>query len=381
MYVLFSTYFEYPPKSQKKFTLKIINFGHCKKKKLMEDKSNRISERKKDHIDICLNSDVTYKKNNGFEKYDFVHNPLTEVKIDEIDFSTNFLGKDINLPFLISSMTGGAKETTALNEKLSLFAHELNIPIGVGSQRVMLEDNLQDSSFKVVRKNAPKVPIMSNIGAAQILQLKDVTELKKIIDPIEADGLIVHLNPLQELLQLEGDRDFAGVLKRLEEIKSIIKIPLIVKEVGAGFDYNSAQQLLNAGVDVIDVAGSGGTSWAAVELKRNDDDKNYYFREWGYRTSYSIREVAKLKEKQKFTLIGSGGISTFDDAAKALALGADMIASAGTILKILDSSGVRGVIDYIINLFIGIKKIMFLTGSSTINELQTKKILRKEELY
>ncbi len=347
----------------------------------MEDKSYKISERKKDHIDICLNSDVTYKKSNGFEKYDFIHNPLTEVIIDEIDFSCEFLGKRINLPFLISSMTGGAKETTSLNEKLSIIANELNIPIGVGSQRIMLEDNSQDSSFKVMRKNAPKVPIMSNIGAAQILQLQEVTELKRIIEPIEADGLIVHLNPLQELLQLEGDRNFSGVLNRLEEIKSKIDIPLIVKEVGSGFDYNSAEKLLNSGVDIIDVAGSGGTSWAAVELKRNDDESNYYFREWGYRTSYSIREVSKLKGKQNFTLIGSGGISTFDDAAKAIALGADIVASAGTILKTLDSSGVGGVINFIINLFIGIKKIMFLTGSSTIKELQQNKILRKEDLF
>ena len=347
----------------------------------MEDKSYKISERKKDHIDICLNSDVTYKKSNGFEKYDFIHNPLTEVKIEEIDFSNDFLGKRISFPFLISSMTGGAKETTTLNEKLSIVANELNIPIGVGSQRIMLHDNSQDSSFKVVRKNAPKVPILSNIGAAQILQLNDITELKRIIDPIEADGIVVHLNPLQELLQLEGDRDFAGILNKLEEIKNKLNIPLIVKEVGSGFDFNSAKKLLSVGVDVIDIAGAGGTSWAAVELKRNDDEKNYYFREWGYRTSFSIREVAKLKSFQDFVLIGSGGISTFDDVAKAIALGADMVASAGTILKTLDSSGVRGVINYIVNLFIGIKKIMFLTGSDSLKELQANKILSKEDLY
>lgn len=365
----------------KKLTFKIINFEHCKRKKLLEEKSYKISERKKDHIDICLNSDVTYIKSNGFEKYDFVHDPLTEVKIDDIDFNKNFLEKKISLPFLISSMTGGTEETATLNEKLSIVANELNIPMGVGSQRIMLEDTSQESSFKVVRKNAPRVPILSNIGSAQILQLKDVSELKRIIDPIEADGLIVHVNPLQELLQIEGDKDFSGLLNRLEEIKNKLSIPLIVKEVGSGFDYNSAEKLLNAGVDVIDVAGAGGTSWAAVELKRNDDESNYYFREWGYRTSYSIREVSKLKEKHDFILLGSGGITTFDDAAKAIALGADIVASAGSILKTLDSEGVKGVIDFIINLFVGIKKIMFLTGSSSIKELQTNKILRNEELF
>lgn len=343
--------------------------------------NSTISNRKKEHIDICLNSDVTYKKSNGFEKYDFIHNPLTEVVIDEIDFKTKFLDKEINLPFIISSMTGGAKETIALNEKLSIVANELNIPIGVGSQRVMLEDNTNDNSFKIVRKNAPNIPIMSNIGAAQILSLNDVSELKRIIDPIEADGLIVHLNPLQELLQLEGDKNFSGILKKIEEIKKNLQIPLIAKEVGSGFDFNSASKLIDVGVDIIDVAGTGGTSWAAVELKRNDDESNYYFREWGFRTSYSIKEVAKIKNKYNFSIIGSGGITTFDESAKAIALGADFIASAGIILKTLDASGIRGVIEFIINLFVGIKKIMYLTGSFSLLDLQKEKIHRIEELY
>jgi isopentenyl-diphosphate delta-isomerase len=340
-----------------------------------------ILHRKKAHIDICLNSDVTFGKSNGFEKYEFVHNPLTEVNIDKINFTTEFLSKTISFPFLISSMTGGTDETLKLNEKLSIVANELNIPIGVGSQRIMLEDSSTLESFKVIRKNAPNVPVLSNIGAGQIVKIDDISKLQLITEPIEADGMIIHLNPLQELLQNEGDKNFSGILNKLAKLKKELNIPLIVKEVGSGMDYETGKKLLDAGVDVIDVAGAGGTSWAAVELIRNDDETNYYFKEWGLRTSYSIREIARLKESNKFVLIGSGGINNFDDAAKAIALGADMVASAITILKTLDSKGVEGVIDFIINLFAGIKKIMFLTGSATLTELQKNKIKKLEELY
>ncbi len=348
---------------------------------LLEEKLNKISERKKDHINICLNSDVNYKKTNGFEKYDFIHNPLTEVDISKIDFTTQFLSKEISLPFLISSMTGGAKETTALNEKLAIVANELNIPIGVGSMRAVLENESEIESFKIVRTNAPKVPVLSNIGAGQIVAMKDLSILKKIINPIEADGLIIHLNPVQELLQEEGDRNFGGLLNKIEEVKKNLDIPIIVKEVGAGIDRLTARRLINVGVDVIDVAGTGGTSWAAVELIRNDDESNYPFKEWGLRTSYCLKEINKLTNRKCFTLIGSGGIKNYYDASKAFALGSDIVASAGIILKELNKSGVDGVINLIINLFIGIKKIMFLTGSSSIHELQQNKICRKEELY
>lgn len=347
----------------------------------MTKSSNQISKRKEEHIDLCLNKDVTYQKSNGFEKYNFIHEALTEVIIDDIQFDTRFLGKTISYPFIISSMTGGTEKAQVLNANLAIVANELNIPIGVGSQRQLLENSIHSNTFKVIRNNAPNVPVMSNIGAAQIVQQNNIASLQRIIETISADGLIIHLNPLQELLQKEGEINFKGLLQKISEIKTEIKVPIIVKEVGSGISQITARKLLEIGVDVIDVSGSGGTSWAVVELMRNPNQKNDYFREWGLRTSYCIKEIAKLKKEFDFTLISSGGIDNFIDAAKSLALGSDMFASARMILQTVNQSGVQGTINLIEKWFDGIKKIMFLTGSSNIAELQKNKILRNEELY
>lgn len=347
----------------------------------MTKSSNQISRRKEEHIDLCLNNDVAYHKSNGFEQYDFIHEALTEVVIDDIKFDTQFLAKTISYPFVISAMTGGTEKAKVLNENLSIAANELNIPIGVGSQRQIFENSEHSDSFKIIRENAPSIPIMSNIGAAQIVQQNDIACLHRIIETISADGLIIHLNPLQELLQKEGEINFKGLLQKINETKTKIKVPIIVKEVGSGISQRTARKLLEIGVDVIDVSGAGGTSWAAVELLRNPKPENDYFREWGLRTSYCVKEIAKLKDEFDFTLISSGGIDNFIDAAKSLAVGSDMFASARMILKTVNQSGVQGVINLIENWFDGIKKIMFLTGSSSIAELHQNKILRKEELY
>ncbi|NOX66120.1 MAG: type 2 isopentenyl-diphosphate Delta-isomerase [Chlorobi bacterium] len=347
----------------------------------MSKTHDQISKRKAEHIDLCLNEDVVYHKSNGLEQFDFIHDALTEVLIDEINFETRFVGKIISYPFMISSITGGTEKAKSLNENLAIAANEFNIPIGVGSQRPLLESSEHHDTFKIVRERAPNVPVLSNIGAAQIVQLGNLTSLLKIIEAISADGLIIHLNPLQELLQKEGEVNFKGLLNKIKEIKNNLNIPIIVKEVGSGINQNTARRLLDIGVDVIDVAGSGGTSWAAVELLRNPKLENDYFREWGLRTSFCVKEIAKLKDEYDFTLISSGGIDNFVDAAKSLALGADMVASARIMLKTLELTGVEGVIKLIKDWFNGIRKIMFLTGSKNILELQQNKILRKEELF
>ena len=338
------------------------------------------TKRKEEHIDLCLNHKVGYRKSNGFENYDFVHEALTEVVIDDIKFGTQFLGKTISYPFMISSMTGGTHSAKILNENLSIAANKLNIPIGVGSQRSLLESSQYLETYKIIRESAPNVPVLSNIGAAQLVQLDDITRLNRIIEIISADGLVIHLNPLQELLQKEGEYNFNGLLKKISMVKNNIEIPIIVKEVGSGISQLSARKLLDIGINTIDVSGSGGTSWAAVELMRNPKPENDYFTEWGLSTSYCVREIAKLKKEFDFILISSGGINNFVDGAKSLALGADMFASARIILQTLDQSGINGIIELINNWFVGIKKIMFLTGSSSIAELQKNKLKRKEDL-
>jgi isopentenyl-diphosphate delta-isomerase len=348
----------------------------------MSDNSSPISKRKKEHIELCLSDEVSFReKKNGFENYEFRHYAITEVDISKINFKTEFFGKKINYPFLISCMTGGTGEAEDINARLAIAAKQLNIPIGVGSQRQALENKEFHKSYKVIRKNAPGIPVIGNIGAAQIVKLKSFDKIKYIAELIEADAMAVHVNSLQELMQEHGEPFFKDFLKAAGKLVKYINIPVIIKEVGAGISKQAAYKLLNAGVQGIDVAGAGGTSWAGVEILRNHGDINNKFWDWGLPTSYCIRTVARLKNRFDFTLIGSGGIYDGFDIAKALALGADMTASARIILQVLYKSGVEGVVKLINEWFETVRKIMFLTGSASINELNYDKIIRKEKLY
>lgn len=343
---------------------------------------SKTEARKKEHIELCLTDEVKFKtKTNGFENYEFEHFAATEVGLDEIDLTTKFFSKKINLPFLISCMTGGTSEAEKINERLAIAAHELNIPIGVGSQRQALEDKKHHSTYRVVRKNAGNVPVLGNIGAAQVSHSKNVVdEIRFLIELVEADAMVIHINPLQELLQKEGEPDFKGLLKNIEKISGKIKTPLIAKEVGSGISKSVAKKLLDAGVKGIDTAGAGGTSWAAVELIRKKEDDET-FREWGIPTSYCLRTVNELKKKYKFTLIASGGISNGIDIAKSLALGADLAASARPVLQQVMNHDVDGVIKLINSWFETVKRVMFLTASRNINQLKNVRLIRQSEFY
>jgi isopentenyl-diphosphate Delta-isomerase len=340
------------------------------------------SQRKKEHLELSLKADVSFKsKSNGFDYYEFIHDAATEVELDKISFETKFFKKKINYPFIISCMTGGTDEAENINAQLAIAAEELKIPIGVGSQRQALESKNFRNTYDVIRKNAKSVPILGNLGAAELIKIKSFNDVKILIDLIQADTFVIHLNPLQELLQLEGTPYFKGLLKSLKKLVKQIEIPIIVKEVGAGISGKVARELLETGVQGIDVAGAGGTSWAGIEMLRNKSTVNDYFWDWGLPTSFCLRETSKLKKKFKFILIGSGGINSAIDAAKAFALGAECVASARTILKELDSNGVDGVKNLISDWFEIIKKIMFLTGSKSLNDLRKNKILRRELIY
>ena len=345
------------------------------------DKSNT-SSRKKEHLELCLSDDVAYKtKSTGFENYDFKHYAITEVDIDKINFRTKFFGKKIDYPFLISCMTGGTSEAENINAQLAIVAENLKIPIGVGSQRQALENDKFVDSFKIVRRNAPNVPVLGNIGASQVVQFKSMDPVFKLVDMIEADAIVIHINPLQELLQKEGETHFKGLVKSLRSMVKKLNVPVIVKEVGAGISYGAASKLLEAGVKGIDVAGAGGTSWAGVEILRNKNNNDKYFWDWGLPTSYCIKEVYKHKKNFKFTLIGSGGINNAVDAAKAFALGADIVASARIILLELQNSGIDGTQKLIVGWFDTIKKIMYLTGSRSLKNLRKNKMIRTELFY
>ncbi|MBU1098141.1 MAG: type 2 isopentenyl-diphosphate Delta-isomerase [Bacteroidetes bacterium] len=347
----------------------------------MKTSKDQTSLRKKDHIEICLYDDVDYLKSSGFNRYVFEHNAITEVKYDEICLKTSFYGKEISYPFLISCMTGGTGEALNINSNLAEVAKALKIPIGVGSQRQVLENNQYLDSFKIFKKVADFIPVLSNIGAAQVACLKSNDPIKKIIDIVNASALVIHVNPLQELLQKEGEPVFSGLLGNIEKITKEIDLPIIVKEVGAGISKNVAKKLLDAGVKGIDVAGAGGTSWAGVELLRKGENSENYFWNWGLPTSYCVRTVKELKKDYDFLLIASGGIKSFDDIAKAIALGSDITASARLMLQKLNSEGIEGLINFITQLFENVKNIMYLTGCSNLREFSKVNLIKQEDLY
>jgi len=346
--------------------------------------NEEISSRKKEHIDLCLTDKVVFRqKTSGFENYEFIHYAPTEVDMDKIDLSVKFLAKKISYPFLISCMTGGTVDADNINLKLASAAESLVIPLGLGSLRYALDTNKFDDILIGIRDAAPSVPLLGNIGAAQILDIKVITRLEEIIKLADLDALVVHLNPLQELMQKEGEPKFAGLRKSLHILVKELSVPVIVKEVGSGISKQAAEELLYLGVKGIDIAGAGGTSWAGVEILRNhneNDETTAPFWDWGLPTSYCIRKISRLKKEFKFSLIASGGINNEFEIAKALALGADLTASARSVLKALFNGGVPGVFTLIHNRFQGVKKIMFLTGSSSLKELNRSKLCLRKNL-
>jgi len=347
----------------------------------MKKSTSETSIRKKEHIDLCLTDKVAFRaKTNGFEKYEFIHYAITEVEINKISFQTKFFSKIINYPFLISCMTGGTEEAENINQRLAVIAEELIIPIGVGSQRQALENNDFHDSYKVIRKTAKSVPVLGNIGAAQLVHSKNLSDILSLIDMLEADAFVVHLNPLQELMQPEGEPNFVGVLKKIEKLVLKSSVPIIVKEVGSGISREVAKKLLNIGVNGIDVAGAGGTSWAGVEILRSKNDIPDYW-DWGLPTSYCIHEVYQLKKNYDFTLIGSGGINSSTDLAMSFALGSDFSASARIILQTLIKSGEDEVKNLVISWFNDLKNVMFLTGSQKLDELKSDKVIKKDQLF
>lgn len=346
---------------------------------MMSESESNISQRKSEHIKLCLTDNVSFRqKTNGFENYDFIHSAITEVDLNKISFHQKLFNKKINYPFLISCMTGGTTEAENINSMLAEVAEDLKIPIGVGSQRQALENAYFHNTYKVIRKKAASVPVLGNIGAAQVVHL-NVKEIQKLVDMLEADAFVVHLNPLQELLQAEGEPYFVGLLKRIELICKRLSVPIIVKEVGSGIDKISAKRLLDCGVKGIDVAGAGGTSWAGVELIRKNDFENPFW-DWGLPTAYCIRTVNELKKKYKFLLIGSGGVNSAVEMAKAFALGADITASARIVLQKLINEGQQQLKIMMESWFEYLKQVMFLTNSQKLSDLQNNKIQKKELL-
>jgi isopentenyl-diphosphate delta-isomerase len=307
-----------------------------------------------------------------------VHNALPELNFSDIDPSTTFLGRHLDLPFMVSCMTGGYAEALRINRGLAELCAARGIAMGVGSQRQALEDTRFHRSFAVVREVAPGIPVVGNIGAAEVAMMTGPAAALSLVALVRADALAVHLNPVQELLQPEGTPAFRGVLKGIAMLVRELPVPIIVKEIGAGISGDVARRLLDAGVHYIDVAGAGGTSWAGVEiLRRRDRRAAASLWDWGIPTADAVREVAALRhENPSLHVIASGGIATGLDAAKCFALGADLVASARPVLQALARGGAAGAHRFMDAWVLELKSAMFLTGARTLTDLQSVPLRR-----
>ncbi len=297
-------------------------------------KDTSLSQRKTDHLDINLQKDVTSDLTTGLEKYQFEHCALPELDMSEIDTGIVFMGKKLWSPLLISSMTGGTDEAWRINRNLAIAAQENRIAMGVGSQRAGIHHPETASTFKI-RSLAPDAFLMANLGAIQLNYGYGIEECLEAVEMIQADALILHLNPLQEALQPEGDTNWKGLFQKIARVVKEIPVPVIIKEVGWGISGSLAVRLADIGVAAVDVAGAGGTSWSQVEMYRLQDENQRQtaasFRGWGIPTADAIQQVATAVPQ--LPIIASGGLRNGIDIAKSIALGADIAGMAGTLLK------------------------------------------------
>ncbi|CAB49977.1 type 2 isopentenyl-diphosphate Delta-isomerase [Pyrococcus abyssi] len=333
--------------------------------------------RKFEHIKHCLTKNVEAHVTNGFEDVHLIHKSLPEIDKDEIDLSVKFLGRKFDYPIMITGMTGGTRKgeiAWRINRTLAQAAQELNIPLGLGSQRAMIEKPETWESY-YVRDVAPDVFLVGNLGAPQFgrnaKKRYSVDEVLYAIEKIEADAIAIHMNPLQESIQPEGDTTFSGVLEALAEITSTIDYPVIAKETGAGVSKEVAVELEAVGVDAIDISGLGGTSWSAVEYYRTKDGEKrnlaLKFWDWGIKTAISLAEV---RWATNLPIIASGGMRDGITMAKALAMGASMVGIALPVLRPAAKGDVEGVIRIIKGYAEEIRNVMFLVGARNIKELR-----------
>jgi isopentenyl-diphosphate delta-isomerase len=336
-------------------------------------------ERKLDHLRIVLDEDVNAKGvGSGFAQLRFQHHALPELDLREIDTSLTIFGKTLRAPLLISSMTGGADRAEQINLHLAEAAEALGVAMGVGSQRAALAKGALARTYQV-RRVAPKALLLANLGAVQLNYGFGVDECRRAVDMIEADALILHLNALQEAVQPEGNTNFKGLLAKIETVCRDVGVPVIAKEVGNGIGARDARRLVDAGVSAIDVAGAGGTSWSEVERFRQTEGRGRrvaaVFAGWGVPTTQAIMEVrAALPE---VTLIGSGGIRSGLDAAKAIALGADMAGSAAPhLFSAVNGDGAETVGEGLQAFVDELRIAMFLAGAPDLAALRTTPLER-----
>lgn len=333
--------------------------GHLKEK--------GISLRKSDHLRICIEENVSFNKTNGFEKVELKHAALPEIDLHAIDTSCTFLGKTFSLPLFIEAMTGGASESTFINENLSGAAQKCGIGMGLGSQRAMLNDATLTDTYQV-RHRGPTIFLAGNLGASQLKEF-DIDKIEWAVNVLDADAMAIHLNATQELCQPEGETNWGNILSAIEHVCKNVDFPIIVKETGCGLTAAVAKKLEDAGVSCLDIGGAGGTSWAKVEHFRGSDRAKLFF-EWGIPTADSLAECVPAVN---IPIIASGGIRNGMEIVKALAMGADLAGMALPLLKPAVTSMQR-VVDEIERLKKEMIDTMFLIGAKQIKDIDHTKI-------
>lgn len=341
----------------------------------MVKKVTTTNKRKTDHLEINLHKDVRSLQTTGFDYVAIVHEALPEVNYKDIDLSLELFGRRLNYPLLISSMTGGTDYSARINQQLAEVAQYYKIAMGVGSQRIALEEQNSVRSFSITRSVAPDILLFANLGAIQLNKGYTIDHCKRAVDMIEADALVLHLNPLQETIQMHGDTEFAGLARKIEQVCKHIDIPVIAKEVGSGISKRTAKLLSDCGVSVIDVGGAGGTSWSQVEMYRASNETHRQlaesFKAWGIPT---VRSIINVKEADPNMMIfASGGILNGLDITKSLALGAVLGGIAGPILRAVAISE-ENLLEFIKLTIDQIRVSMFCCGASNLSSLNTSKV-------
>ena len=340
-----------------------------------------INQRKADHIRINLEEDVSFPSlTTGLERFRFVHQALPELDLAEVATRVCVFGKQVAAPILVSSMTGGTAQAQQINRTLATAAQAQGLAMGLGSQRAGIERPETVATFRV-RDVAPNVLLFANLGAVQLNYGYGVDECRRAVDMVQADALILHLNPLQELLQPGGDTHWRGLISKIEAICRQLEKPVIVKEVGWGISEATARRLINAGVSGIDVAGAGGTSWSQVEMHRAPTERlrrlAAAFADWGNPTAESLLAVRQVRDELNqpaVALFASGGIRTGQEIAKCVALGADLVGLASPFLKRAVES-VEAVVEEMALLVAELRIAMLCSGAGTLEELRRPGVL------
>ena len=337
-----------------------------------------LSTRKEDHLRICLQENVRPKRiTTGLERYRFVHQALPDIALDEVQLQTTFLGKALAAPLLISAMTGGTQAAQTVNRHLAEAAQAAGIALCVGSQRAALECPDVAQTYRI-RDMAPDILLFANLGAVQLNLSYTVAHCQRAVDMIEADALVLHLNPLQEALQPEGDVRFDGLLSKIESVCKKLPVPVVVKEVGYGLSAEVARRLVEAGVGALDVAGAGGTLWGEVERYRITDPLRHQvaaqFIDWGIPTAESLCLVRGVDPT--VPLIASGGVENGIQVAKCIALGANVAGMAWPLLQpaLLSAQAVVDAIDVVVG---ALRVAMFCIGAPTVAALQNTPFLKE----